>query len=179
MTLRIGPAKDPATKIGPMIDARARENVRRYIAIGKSEGRLALERPGPAEGFFVGPAIFTGIKPEHRLAREEIFGPVLAVMRAASFEEALRLADDSCYALTGGLYARSPRRIAQAREELDVGNLYVNRPITGALVSRQPFGGHRFSGVGTKAGGEDYLTQFMVARVVSENTLRRGFAPSE
>jgi RHH-type transcriptional regulator, proline utilization regulon repressor / proline dehydrogenase / delta 1-pyrroline-5-carboxylate dehydrogenase len=178
-TLRIGPAKDPATKIGPMIDARARENVRRYIAIGKTEGRLALERPAPAEGFFVGPAIFTDIKPDHRLAREEIFGPVLAVMRAASVENALKLANDSCYALTGGLYSRSPRRIAQAREEFDVGNLYVNRPITGALVSRQPFGGHRFSGVGTKAGGEDYLTQFMVARVVSENTLRRGFAPSE
>jgi RHH-type proline utilization regulon transcriptional repressor/proline dehydrogenase/delta 1-pyrroline-5-carboxylate dehydrogenase len=123
--------------------------------------------------------VFADIQSGHRLAQEEIFGPVLAVMRARNFEEALRLANDSSYALTGGLYSRSPVNIETARGAFDVGNLYVNRPITGALVSRQPFGGYRLSGLGTKAGGEDYLEQFMVSRVVSENTLRRGFAPTE
>ena len=100
-------------------------------------------------------------------------------MRARSFDEAIRLANASPYALTGGVYSRSPAHLMKARETFDVGNLYINRPITGALVGRQPFGGHRLSGVGAKAGGEDYLTQFMVARVVSENTLRRGFAPAQ
>jgi RHH-type proline utilization regulon transcriptional repressor/proline dehydrogenase/delta 1-pyrroline-5-carboxylate dehydrogenase len=113
------------------------------------------------------------------LAQEEIFGPVLAVMKAESFEEALRLANGTSYALTGGLYSRSPANLALARDRFDVGNLYLNRPITGALVGRQPFGGHRFSGVGTKAGGEDYLPQFMIARIVCENTLRRGFEAVE
>jgi RHH-type proline utilization regulon transcriptional repressor/proline dehydrogenase/delta 1-pyrroline-5-carboxylate dehydrogenase len=131
------------------------------------------------DGFFVGPAVFADIQPGHRLAQEEIFGPVLAVMRAGDFSEALRFANESCYALTGGIYSRSPVNIEMARESFDVGNLYINRPITGALVSRQPFGGHRLSGLGTKAGGEQYLEQFMVTRVVSENTLRRGFAPAE
>ena len=110
---------------------------------------------------------------------EEIFGPVLAVMRANDCADALRIANHSSYALTGGIYSRSPKNIRLARTTFDVGNLYINRPITGALVNRQPFGGHRLSGVGAKAGGEDYLDQFMISRVVSENTLRRGFAPSE
>jgi RHH-type proline utilization regulon transcriptional repressor/proline dehydrogenase/delta 1-pyrroline-5-carboxylate dehydrogenase len=99
-------------------------------------------------------------------------------MRAASFEQALHLANGTAYALTGGLFSRSPRHIAQAREKFDVGNLYINRVITGALVGRQPFGGHRLSGVGAKAGGDDYVKQFLVARVVSEQTLRRGFVPT-
>ena len=118
------------------------------------------------------------IEPAHRLAQEEIFGPILAVMRAASFDQALEYANGTAYALTGGLYSRSPRNIARVREAFDVGNVYINRPITGALVGRQPFGGHRLSGVGAKAGGEEYLKQFLVARVVSEQTLRRGFVPT-
>ena len=179
LSLRIGPPEEPANRMGPMIDARAREKVREYIAIGKQEGRLVVERKTEGPGYFVGPAVFAGIEPQHRLAQEEIFGPVLAVMRARDFDDALRLANASSYALTGGLYSRSPAHIALARDQFDVGNLYINRPITGALVNRQPFGGHRLSGVGTKAGGDDYLQQFMVARVISENTLRRGFAPTE
>jgi RHH-type proline utilization regulon transcriptional repressor/proline dehydrogenase/delta 1-pyrroline-5-carboxylate dehydrogenase len=103
----------------------------------------------------------------------------LTVMKADNFADAIRLANGTEYALTGGVYARSPANLAMAREQFDVGNLYLNRPITGALVSRQPFGGHRFSGVGAKAGGEDYLTQFMIARVISENTLRRGFESTQ
>ena len=179
MSLQVGPPEDPGNRMGPMIDQRALEKVREYIEIGKKEGRLVLERTIKGPGHFIGPAVFADIKPTHRLAQEEIFGPVLAVMRAQNFEEAVRIANHSPYALTGGLYSRSPANVLTARTRFDVGNLYINRPITGALVGRQPFGGHRLSGVGTKAGGEDYLKQFMVARVVSENTLRRGFAPTQ
>ncbi len=177
MSLNIGPPDDPCNKMGPMIDGRARDKVREYIEIGKKEGRLLVERPVPGAGHFIGPAIFTDIRPEHRLAQEEIFGPVLGVMRAKDFEEALRLANDCDYALTGGIYSRSPGNIETARRAFDVGNLYINRPITGSLVGRQPFGGHRLSGVGAKAGSEDYLPQFMTAKAISENTTRRGFAP--
>jgi RHH-type proline utilization regulon transcriptional repressor/proline dehydrogenase/delta 1-pyrroline-5-carboxylate dehydrogenase len=150
-----------------------------YLDLAKQEGMPVLlpdleHRPGSN---FVGPAIFTGIRPEHRLAREEVFGPLLAVMRARDFDEALELANATEYALTGGLYSRSPRHIARAREEFLVGNLYINRGITGALVGRQPFGGGRLSGIGAKAGGPDYLLQFVTSIVVSENTLRRGFSP--
>jgi RHH-type transcriptional regulator, proline utilization regulon repressor / proline dehydrogenase / delta 1-pyrroline-5-carboxylate dehydrogenase len=178
MSVRIGPPVDPGVRMGPMIDERAREKVREYIEVGKREGRVVLEREISGSGYFIGPAIFTDIQCSHRLAQEEIFGPVLAVLRAKDFEEALQLANASPYALTGGIYSRSPANIETARQAFDVGNLYINRPITGSLVGRQPFGGHRLSGVGAKAGGEDYLTQFMVARVISENTLRRGFAPT-
>jgi RHH-type proline utilization regulon transcriptional repressor/proline dehydrogenase/delta 1-pyrroline-5-carboxylate dehydrogenase len=178
-SLRIGPPRDPRHTVGPMIDDRAREKVRRYVEIGTREGRVAYTKKVDHPGYFVGPTIIADVPPEARLAKEEIFGPVLAVMRAQSFDEALRLANNSCYALTGGLYSRSPANIHSARAAFDVGNLYINRPITGALVSRQPFGGHRLSGMGAKAGGEEYLSQFMVARVVTENTMRRGFAPSE
>lgn len=179
MSLRVGSPEEPGTQMGPMIDERARSKVREYIEIGKQEGRLVLERTVTGEGFFIGPALFTEIQAHHRLAQEEIFGPVLTVMRAGDFSQAMKLANDSSYALTGGVYSRSPVNIERARREFDVGNLYINRPITGALVGRQPFGGHRLSGVGTKAGGDDYVSQFMVKRVISENTLRRGFAPAD
>ncbi|THI90710.1 MAG: aldehyde dehydrogenase family protein [Nitrospira sp. CG24A] len=114
-----------------------------------------------------------------QLQHTEIFGPILAVMKASSYQDALTLANSTPYALTGGVYSRSPAHLELARQRFDVGNLYLNRPITGALVGRQPFGGHRLSGVGAKAGGEEYLMQFVVNRVVSEQTLRRGFAPPE
>ena len=178
-SLQIGHPEDPGTHVGPLIDARAQAKVRQYVEIGKQEGRLIVERRVDDAGSFVGPAVFADIQPHHRLAQEEIFGPVLAVMRATTFEEAIRFANSTSFALTGGVYSRSPANLELARETFDVGNLYLNRPISGALVGRQPFGGHRLSGVGAKAGGEDYLAQFMVTRVVSENTLRRGFAPTE
>ncbi|MGH7164328.1 MAG: proline dehydrogenase family protein, partial [Nitrospiraceae bacterium] len=177
MSIRIGPAQEPGHRMGPVIDERARAKVREYIELGKREARLIVEREAGGEGYYVGPTVFAEVQPSHRLAQEEIFGPVLAVMRARDFAEAIRMANASAYALTGGVYSRSPGNILAARETFSVGNLYINRPITGALVGRQPFGGHRLSGLGAKAGGEDYLPQFMVARVVSENTVRRGFAP--
>jgi RHH-type proline utilization regulon transcriptional repressor/proline dehydrogenase/delta 1-pyrroline-5-carboxylate dehydrogenase len=179
LSLPVGDPAEPGTKVGPVVDARAQATIQRYIAEGLREGRLLVQRPVEGPGYFVGPAVFVDIEPHHRLAQEEIFGPVLVVMKADSFLDALRLANGTDYALTGGVYARSPANLALARQQFDVGNLYLNRPITGALVSRQPFGGHRFSGVGAKAGGEDYLPQFMVVRTISENTLRRGFESAE
>ncbi len=178
MSLRIGTADDPATQVGPVIDSRAKRRILDYIEIGRREGRVVVDRSTEGPGYTVGPVVIADIDATNRLAQEEIFGPVLAVMRAVSFDHALHLANGTAYALTGGLYSRSPRHIAQAREQFDVGNLYINRAITGALVGRQPFGGHRLSGVGAKAGGDDYVKQFLVARVVSEQTLRRGFVPT-
>jgi RHH-type proline utilization regulon transcriptional repressor/proline dehydrogenase/delta 1-pyrroline-5-carboxylate dehydrogenase len=179
LSLEIGDPAEPGTRVGPVIDARAQASIQRYIDEGRLEGHVLVQRTVEPGGYFVGPTVFVDVEPQHRLAQEEIFGPVLAVMKAESFEDALRLANATPYALTGGVYSRSPANLATAREQFDVGNLYLNRPITGALVGRQPFGGHRFSGVGAKAGGEEYLAQFMVARVISENTLRRGFESAE
>ena len=119
------------------------------------------------------------MKPTARIAQEEIFGPLLAVLRAADLDEALTIANGVDYALTGGIFSRSPAHLERASRELLVGNLYLNRAITGALVHRQPFGGFKLSGIGDKAGGPDYLLQFVVERTITENTLRRGFAPPE
>lgn len=179
MSLAIGDPLDPGTQVGPVIDARAKERIEASIAMGQQEGRLLIHRSTEGPGHFVGPTVFADVSSHHRLAQEEIFGPVLAVMKAATVTAALEMANSTSYALTGGIYSRSPMNLALARERFDVGNLYVNRPITGALVGRQPFGGHRLSGVGAKAGGDEYLPQFMVARVISENTLRRGFEATD
>ncbi len=178
-SLTIGDPLDAGTQVGPVIDARAKQRIEEYIEAGAQEGRLVVRRLTEGPGYFVGPTVVADVKPHHRLAQEEIFGPVLAVMKAADMEESLAMANATTYALTGGIYSRSPANLALARERFDVGNLYVNRPITGALVGRQPFGGHRLSGVGAKAGGEDYLTQFMISRIISENTLRRGFEAAD
>lgn len=178
-SLSVGPPRDPHCHVGPVIDAEAQARIERVIAQGQREATLALRCDAPSHGHFVGPAIFTDVTPAHALAQEEIFGPVLSVMRAADFDEAMNIAMSTRYALTGGLYSRSPINIQRARDAFRVGNLYINRGITGALVARQPFGGFQFSGVGSKAGGPDYLLQFMEPRVVTENTMRRGFAPEE
>jgi RHH-type proline utilization regulon transcriptional repressor/proline dehydrogenase/delta 1-pyrroline-5-carboxylate dehydrogenase len=159
-------------------DDAARLKIEGYLAIGRQEGELLYRSPVPAgDGYWVPLAIFGNIRPEHRLAQEEIFGPLLAVMRAADFDQALAWANSTDFALTGGLCSRSPANIERARREFRVGNLYINRAITGAMVGRQPFGGAAMSGLGTKAGGPDYLQHFLNPRVVTENTLRRGFAP--
>ncbi len=176
-SLSIGPAENPTNVIGPMVSAAAMKKTREYISIGKEEGELLLETTAPESGYYAPLAIFTGILPQHRLAQEEIFGPVLSLMRANSFSHALELANSTPYALTGGVFSRSPRHLEQARKDFRVGNLYLNRGITGALVNRQPFGGFKMSGIGSKAGGPDYLLQFMEPRTVTENTMRRGFAP--
>jgi len=181
-SIRIGAAEDPATTLGPVVDAAARARIEEYVAIGHQEGRLLAEAPVPEalvdRGCYVPAAVFVDCPAEGRLCQEEVFGPVLAVLRAKDLDEALSIADDSLYALTGGLYSRSPKNIARVRREFRVGNLYINRKITGALVDRQPFGGARMSGVGSKAGGPDYLLQFLSPRTITESVMRRGFAPA-
>ncbi|MGD9721941.1 MAG: L-glutamate gamma-semialdehyde dehydrogenase [Pirellulales bacterium] len=180
-SLQIGPANDSATNVAAVIDQEALARIERYIEIGRRTGRELLAMgPGKlaGEGYYVGPHIFAELPPTGQLAQEEVFGPVLAVFRAADLDEAIRLANDTDYALTGGIFSRSPAHLERARREMQVGNLYLNRGITGALVGRQPFGGFRLSGIGTKAGGPEYLLQFVVPRTVTENTMRRGFAPA-
>ena len=178
-SLNVGNAIDPSTKVGPVIDAAAQANIRQYIAKGKEEATLALELEAPEEGYFVGPVIFKDVDPQSTIAQEEIFGPVLAVIKAETFDQALDIANGTNFALTGGLYSRTPSHIDKAEEEFEVGNLYINRTITGAIVARQPFGGFKLSGVGSKAGGADYLQQFLDPRTVTENVQRQGFAPIE
>ena len=177
-SLTFGPPEDPSNDIGAVIERNAQAKILAYLEIGKQEGEVLLERlPVAGTGYFVPLAIFTGIRPGNRLAQEEIFGPILSVIRVRDIEEALQAANSTPYALTGGIFSRSPENIARARREFRVGNLYINRGITGAVVGRHPFGGFGMSGVGSKAGGPDYLLQFMVPRTTAENTVRRGFAP--
>ena len=178
-SLKIGPPEDPSHAIGPVIEAEAQERIMRYIRLGKKEAKCVLDMAAPKEGYFVGPAVFSDVDPAGRIAQEEIFGPVLSVIKARDLTQALEIANRSAFALTGGIFSRSPAHIDQARKDFRVGNLYINRGITGAVVERQPFGGLKLSGIGSKAGGPDYLLQFLEPRTISENTLRHGFAPPE
>ncbi len=176
-SLKLGAPSDPATRVGPVIDRDAQERLAAAIEAGKDTARLVVGGGTHGPGMFVSPTVFADVAPDDPLATLELFGPVLAILRAGDFDEALRLATGSEYALTGGLYSRSPAHIEEARRRFRVGNLYINRTITGAIVGRQPFGGFQMSGGGTKAGGPDYLLNFLDPRVVTENTQRRGFVP--
>jgi RHH-type proline utilization regulon transcriptional repressor/proline dehydrogenase/delta 1-pyrroline-5-carboxylate dehydrogenase len=188
-SVEIGPVEFPQNFMGAVIESAARERILRYIEMGKNAGYSFFEpspagkdglHPDPAlNGYFVPLSIFTDVDPESNLAQEEIFGPVLAVIKVKDFDEGLRVANGTQYALTGGVFSRSPANIRKARESFRTGNLYINRGCTGAVVGRHPFGGFKMSGLGSKAGGPDYLLHFMVARNVVENTVRRGFAPLE
>jgi RHH-type proline utilization regulon transcriptional repressor/proline dehydrogenase/delta 1-pyrroline-5-carboxylate dehydrogenase len=178
-SLNIGPTDLPSTEVGPVIDEKAQARIREYIETGKKEAELALEMPIPEVGYFVSPTVFKNVPPDAVIAMEEIFGPVVAIIKVSNFEQALAVANGTDYALTGGLYSRTPAHINRATQEFEVGNLYINRGITGAIVSRQPFGGFKMSGVGSKAGGPDYLLQFLEPRHISENIQRQGFAPIE
>ena len=180
-SLKIGPSEDPGTIVGPVIDEEAQQRILEYIEIGKEEATLALACETPDlddEGYYVGPHIFTDVDASCQIAQDEIFGPVLAVMKAEDFEEAISIANDTLYALTAGIYSRSPAHLQKARQELVAGNIYLNRNITGAMVERHPFGGFKLSGIGSKTGGPDYLLQFLIPINVTENTMRRGFAPT-
>jgi RHH-type proline utilization regulon transcriptional repressor/proline dehydrogenase/delta 1-pyrroline-5-carboxylate dehydrogenase len=178
-SLNIGATELPSTQVGPVIDGNAQARIREYIETGRQEAKVALEMPAPDNGYFVNPTIFTEVPAIATIAQEEIFGPVLAVIRVKNFEEAIAVANGTDYALTGGLYSRTPSHIQMAQAQFEVGNLYINRTITGAIVARQPFGGFKLSGVGSKAGGPDYLLQFLEPRAVTENIQRQGFAPIE
>ncbi len=177
-TLMYGPAEDSRADIGAVIDAAAKEKIEAYIRMGEAEG-VVLTRgaEGEGPGHFVRPAVFTDLPTDSRLAREEIFGPVVCVFKAADFQEALGMANGTPYALVGGLFSRSPANIERACNEFMVGSLYINRGTTGAMVKRHPFGGFGMSGVGSKAMGQEYLPQFMFTRTIVENTFRSGFAP--
>jgi len=177
--LKVGLPGDPSTDVGPVIDADAKAKIDRYRAIGKQKHKIAFEAaiPDQLTGYFVPPTIFVDVPIDAQIAQEEIFGPVLSVHQADDLNQAIEMANATPFALTGGLYSRSPDNIAKVRRSFQVGNLYINRSITGAIVGRHPFGGFYMSGGGTKAGGRDYLLNFTFPRVVTENTLRRGFAP--
>src|SRR5216110_1231156 len=179
-SLRIGNPEQPGIMVGPVIDEPAYRRILEYIEIGKKEAKLAYQaKEVPPHGYFIPPTIFTDVKPNMRIAREEIFGPVLSVLKVRDLDEALEVANGTDYALTGGFFSRSPANIERIKAQLEAGNVYINRSCTGAIVGRHPFGGFKMSGSGTKAGGEDYLLNFLVPRVVTENTTRHGFAPEQ
>ena len=177
-SLRVGNPEEPGITVGPVIDGKAHKNILNYIECGKNEARLAFQRGDvPEKGFFIPPTIFTNVDPKAKIACEEIFGPVLSVIRARDLDEAFEIANGTEFALTAGFFSRSPANIERAKAEIVAGNVYINRSCTGAVVGRHPFGGFKMSGGGTKAGGADYLLHFMVPRVVTENITRHGFAP--
>ena len=179
-SLRIGNPEVPGIMVGPVIDEAAYRRILDYIEIGKNEATLAYQATEiPPEGYFIPPTIFTDVKPSMRIAREEIFGPVLSVLKVRDLDEAFAVANGTDYALTAGFFSRSPANIDRAKAEIEAGNVYINRSCTGAVVGRHPFGGFKMSGGGTKAGGADYLLQFLLPRVVTENVTRHGFAPEE
>jgi 1-pyrroline-5-carboxylate dehydrogenase len=165
--LTIGDVTRPETYMGPVVDENAMKKISEYIEVGKGEGRLAAggEHHGP--GYFIEPTVFADVDPHARIAQEEIFGPVLAVIKAKDFDDALHIANDTEYGLTGSLYSQDPQRIERAKEEYHVGNLYFNRKSTGALVGVHPFGGFNMSGTDSKAGGRDYLLLFTQAKAIS------------
>lgn len=167
--LKVGPASDPSVNLGPVIDESAYKKVLEYIAIGKTEGELAAGgNPGSSEGYFIEPTVFVNVEPTARVSQEEIFGPVLAISKAEDFNQALAIANDTEYGLTGSVYSKNRKKLEQARREFHVGNLYFNRKCTGAMVGVHPFGGFNMSGTDSKAGGADYLLLFMQAKSVSE-----------
>lgn len=181
------PMGDPmaaGTVIGPVIDADAKAKILGLVEVGKKESHLAYQGSVPPAllatgGYFVPPTVFRDVGPSAVIAREEIFGPVVAIIRAKDLDAAFEIVNGVEYALTGGLFSRSPRALERAKREMMVGNLYLNRGITGAIVQRHPFGGFKMSGGGTKAGGAGYLENFLFPRVIAENVMRRGFTPPD
>jgi 1-pyrroline-5-carboxylate dehydrogenase len=171
--LTVGPSEDPANFMGPVISAGARKTILEYIETGKREGRIIAggdsgNNAALGDGYFIQPTVIADVDPKARIFQEEIFGPVLAVTRARDFEHALALANDSEYGLTGAVYSKNPEKIRKAREEFFVGNLYINRKCTGAMVGAHPFGGFNMSGTDSKAGGPDYLLQFLQSKSIAE-----------
>jgi RHH-type transcriptional regulator, proline utilization regulon repressor / proline dehydrogenase / delta 1-pyrroline-5-carboxylate dehydrogenase len=180
-SIPVGDPANPGILVGPVIDAEARDKILGLVERGKKEARLAFQSKLAPDlagaGTYVPPTVFADVPPSAAIAREEIFGPVVAILRARDLDEAFHIAMDVDYALTGGLFSRSPTALRRAQDEYRVGNLYLNRGITGAIVQRHPFGGFAMSGGGTKAGGKGYLENFLFPRAVAENVMRRGFTP--
>jgi 1-pyrroline-5-carboxylate dehydrogenase len=167
--LTVGDVRDPGNAVGAVINAGAQKKILEYVELGRQEGKVVVGgEPGPADGFFVMPTVVDGVARSARLAREEIFGPVLAVLTVKSFDEGIAVANDTEYGLTGSLYSRDRERLARGKRELFCGNLYLNRKCTGALVGVHPFGGFNMSGTDSKAGGREYLYLFTQAKAISE-----------
>ena len=155
--------------MGAVINEKAQNNILNYIRIGKREGKLLVGgKKAKGNGYYIEPTVFIDIKPKHRLAREEIFGPVLAVLKSNNFEQSLKIANNTIYGLTGAVYTRNRKKINTAKEQLLIGNLYFNRKCTGAFVGAHPFGGFNMSGTDSKAGGRDYLLLFLQGKLMSE-----------
>jgi 1-pyrroline-5-carboxylate dehydrogenase len=165
--LTVGDVTQPETSIGPVVDENAMKKITDYIEVGKQEGRLVTGGGHHGPGYFIEPTVIADVDPHARVAQEEIFGPVLAVIKAKDFDDALHIANDTEYGLTGSLYSNDPQRIERAKEDYFVGNLYFNRKSTGALVGVHPFGGFNMSGTDSKAGGRDYLLLFTQAKAIS------------
>ena len=176
-SLPIAPATDPSCRLGPVIDRRAFERLTTLIKNPPDGVRLIYKGDAPSSGYFVPPVVFEVTDSQNPMMQQEFFGPVLTVIRAADFMTAIEIANKTEFALTGGVYSRSPANMDMARAHFKVGNLYINRGCTGAIVDRQPFGGFGMSGTGTKAGGPDYLRHFTSPRCITENTMRSGFTP--
>ena len=178
-SIKIGDPVRPGYTMGPVISESAKQQILKTVeACELTASRVSHgELPGSLRGHYLPPMVFSDVLEDSPLAQQEIFGPVLAVLKAKDFAEAIDIANDSDYGLTGGVYSRSPENLRLAKQKFAVGNLYLNRKITRANVNRQPFGGFRLSGTGFKAGGPDYLLQFLQARNVTENTMRKGFSP--
>ena len=167
--MRVGDADELENYMGPVISEGAKKSILAYIETGKKEGRLlAGGGAAPGDGYFVQPTVIADIDRSARIFQEEIFGPVLAVTKARDFDHALELANDTEYGLTGAVYTKNTEKIRQAAEQFFVGNLYINRKCTGAMVGAHPFGGFNMSGTDSKAGGPDYLLQFLQAKSIAE-----------
>ena len=167
--IKVGPVEDPQNYMGPVINKSAMNSILDYIEVGKKEGRLLTGgKHAGGEGYFIEPTVIADIGRKARIFQEEIFGPVLAVTKAKNFDEALDMANDSEFGLTGAIYSRNPKKIERAAEDFHVGNLYMNRKCTGAMVGAHPFGGFNMSGTDSKSGGQDYLLLFLQAKTVSE-----------
>ncbi len=167
--ITVGDPADPANFMGPVVNEASLKKIKAYVDQGAKEGRLvAGGGRGPGSGYFVEPTVIADVKPDAVIAQEEIFGPVLAVIKAKDYDDALRIANNTEFGLTGAVYSKDPKKLAQARDEFHVGNLYFNRKCTGAFVGAHPFGGFNMSGTDSKAGGPDYLLLFMQAKTVSE-----------
>jgi 1-pyrroline-5-carboxylate dehydrogenase len=167
--IKVGPIEDPSNFMGPVISEAAMMTILGYIDHGKKEGRLiAGGKRAPGDGYFIEPTVIADVDRKARIFQEEIFGPVLAVTKAKDFDEALSMANDSEFGLTGAVYSRNPEKIERAAEDFHVGNLYMNRKCTGAMVGAHPFGGFNMSGTDSKSGGQDYLLLFLQAKTIAE-----------
>jgi RHH-type transcriptional regulator, proline utilization regulon repressor / proline dehydrogenase / delta 1-pyrroline-5-carboxylate dehydrogenase len=178
-SLQISSAEHPQAYLGPVVDEEAYTRLLKVIEEARQKYKILYSANVPAGGYFVPITIIGNAKGSDDVAQNEFFGPIMTLVKAKDLDDALAIANSTEYALTGGLFSRSPANIEKVKNELEVGNMYINRGITGAMVDRHPFGGFKMSGIGSKTGGPDYLKQYMEPIVVTENTMRRGFAPEE